>query len=66
MMDEKYSELRANLDATRYNSSQEVKKVKTKADRLRMKWMALQSFGAVPKELMDSAEDLKETSAGLK
>ncbi len=65
MMDEKYGELRANLDATRHNSKEEVKKVKTKADRLRMKWMALQSFGTVPKELMDSPDDLRET-AGLK
>lgn len=62
MMDEKYAELRTNLDATRTVSEKEVQKVQTKADRLRMKWMALQSFGSVPKELMDTAEDLKETA----
>ncbi len=36
MMDEKYRELRANLDVTRANATAEVKRVKTKADRLRM------------------------------
>lgn len=56
MMDEKYDELRYKLDSTRSNSMKELTRVKSKAERLRMKWMAMQSFGSVPKELMDSAE----------
>ena len=64
LMDDKYIDLRSKLDWTRAHSQKEIKKVQTQAEKLRMKWMFLQSSGVVPDHLMDTAEELKTTTLG--
>lgn len=60
LMDDKYSELRGKLEYTRTVSSKDVKLAQTRADKLQMRWIMAQSMGAVPKALMDTADELRD------
>lgn len=56
LMDEKYIELRGKLDWTRQHAQKEVKRIQGQAEALQAKWMMAQSMGAIPRNLMDTAD----------